>query len=242
MTGGRKSPPAPTIRLPAMPNAESPSLPLAAAWREVATDRRLALEGAGSVALLAFGLWSLSNAVAIVEARKGAVLPDPFLALFGAVDLTWPVFALIYAGLAVAFLLLLREPRALFFGCRAYGLMALFRFATMWATPLDPPAGMILLRDPFVEFFVPASFTPTRDLFFSGHTGTATLLALLAPRRWARRAIGFSVPLIAAAVLLQKVHYTVDVLAAPPFAWAAYSLAKRFLPGSAPRPAAPSTR
>lgn len=210
----------------------------AAAWREVLRDRRLALEGTASVAFLAFALWALSQTVAVVEAREGAPLPDPVLALFPAVDLTWPVFVLIYAGLALAFLLLLREPRALFFGCRAYGLMALFRLATMWATPLDPPAGMILLRDPFVEFFVPASFTPTRDLFFSGHTGTAVLLALLAPRRWARAGIAATVPLIAAAVLLQKVHYTVDVLAAPAFAWAAYSLARRFTPRSAPRPGA----
>ncbi len=210
----------------------------AAAWRDVLADRRLAGEGATSVAFLAFSLWALSNVVPVVEARSGAVLADPVLALFDAVDLTWPVFVLIYAGLAVAFLLLLLEPRALFFGCRAYGLMALFRLTTMWATPLDPPSGMILLRDPFVEFFVPSGFTPTRDLFFSGHTGTAVLLALLAPRRWARAGIAATVPLIAAAVLLQKVHYTVDVLAAPAFAWAAYSLARRFAPPSAPRPGA----
>lgn len=225
-----------------MQTDESRPRSFTAAWREVVTDRRLALEGLLSVALLAFGLWALSHAVALVEKREGAVLPDPLLALFGAVDLTWPVFVLIYGGLALAFFLLLGDPRALFFGCRAYGLMALFRFTTMWAAPLDPPAGMILLRDPFVEFFVPASFTPTHDLFFSGHTGTAVLLALLAPRRWARAAIWASVPFIAAAVLLQKVHYTIDVLAAPPFAWAAYSLAKRFLPKSAPERTAAATK
>lgn len=207
------------------------------AWREVVADRRLAAEGLASTAFLTFSLWAISNGVGLVEARKGAVLADPFLALFTAVDLTWPAFVLIWGGLAVAFVLLLFEPRGLFFGCRAYGLVALFRLATIWLTPLDPPAGMVFLHDPFVEFFVPAGFTPTRDLFFSGHTATATILALVAPRRWARVLIWISVALIAACVLLQKVHYTIDVVAAPPFAWAAFSLARRFTPNSASRPA-----
>ena len=51
----------------------------------------------------------------------------------------------------------------------------------MWATPLDPPPGMIVLEDPLVQLFGGASRPLTRDLFFSGHTSTMFLLFLAVP-------------------------------------------------------------
>jgi membrane-associated phospholipid phosphatase len=65
----------------------------------------------------------------------------------------------------------------------------------------------------------------TKDLFFSGHTSTMFLLALMAPGRATRIFFLACTVVVGSCVLWQHVHYTVDVLVAPLFAFAAYALA-----------------
>jgi hypothetical protein len=76
--------------------------------------------------------------------------------------------------------------------------------------------------------------TLTRDLFFSGHTATLFVLSLAMPT--ARlRGVGFAVTaFIAAGVLAQHAHYTVDVVAAPFFAYASYRIAVAWVGPPAP--------
>jgi hypothetical protein len=108
---------------------------------------------------------------------------------------------------------------------QAYVVMVLLRIAAMGVTPLEAPPGMIPLHDPLVRLFGPGKLL-TKDLFFSGHTSTLFLLALAVPgRRWR----GFFVSCTAAVavcVLWQHVHYTIDVLVAPLFAYASYRLVR----------------
>nr|WP_262896050.1 sphingomyelin synthase family protein [Hymenobacter sp. BT523] len=66
-----------------------------------------------------------------------------------------------------------------------------------------------------------------RDLFFSGHTATMALLVLAVRGRAWRRALVLMTVAVGLLVLVQRVHYTYDVLAAPLFAWLAYWLAGR---------------
>jgi hypothetical protein len=102
--------------------------------------------------------------------------------------------------------------------------MALFRIAAMWATPLEAPPGMIPLHDPLVRFLGPAKLL-SKDLFFSGHTSTLVLLALTVPgRAWCAAFLAASVA-VGFSVLVQHVHYTIDVFAAPFFAYASVGLA-----------------
>jgi membrane-associated phospholipid phosphatase len=95
--------------------------------------------------------------------------------------------------------------------------------AAMYLAPLEPPPGIIELRDPFVEFFG-GGRTLTRDLFFSGHTSTLFLLFLLIPGKALRAAFASATLLVGLCVVLQHVHYTVDVIAAPFFAYGAFSI------------------
>jgi membrane-associated phospholipid phosphatase len=95
----------------------------------------------------------------------------------------------------------------------------------MWLLPLDPPATMIALHDPFVQFFASETARPlTRDLFFSGHTSILCLMGFLMPDRMRRSAFFVMAAAVGAAVILQHVHYAVDVAVAPLAAWAAVSL------------------
>jgi hypothetical protein len=194
----------------------------AEAWRDPRFRVRLALTIPGLVATLA----ALARFLAWNEARTGVVLPDPVLALLPPRDLTWLTFGLIYLGIVAGVARLSAEPRRLVVAVQAYVVMVFFRILAMAVTPLEAPPGMIPLHDPLVRLFGPGTLL-TKDLFFSGHTSTLFLLALAVP---GRRSTGLFLVCTAAvgiSVLAQHVHYTVDVLAAPFFAYASFRIAGR---------------
>jgi membrane-associated phospholipid phosphatase len=206
------------------------ALPLDANWRQAWADRGFRGRLAVTLPALLGTLAVLASFVKRVEARPGVVLPDPVLALLPARDATWIAFALIYAAILAALARLARRPRRLAQALQAYAIMAWARMAVMWVTPLDPPPGMIRLEDPMVQGLGGASEALTRDLFFSGHTSTLFLIFLAVPRGRARLLFLACSAAVGVAVLVQHVHYTVDVLAAPFFAYGAWRLAGRLWP------------
>jgi hypothetical protein len=191
--------------------------------RNAWSDPALRTEGAATLALLVPVLFALTHFLDWVERRHGVTLQDPVLALFPALNLTWITFLIIYAGIIVGLLVLAQNPRRLLLVFQAYVVMVLFRMAAMYLAPLEPPPGIIELRDPFVEFFGGGK-TLTRDLFFSGHTSTTFLLFLLIPGKWLRVAYACATLVVGVCVVLQHVHYTFDVVAAPFFAYGAYAI------------------
>ncbi|MDL2716112.1 MAG: phosphatase PAP2-related protein [Acidobacteriota bacterium] len=192
------------------------------AWRDPRFRARLALTIPALVAVLAL----LARFLEFAEARAGIVLPDPVLALLPPRDLTWLTFTLIYLGLAFGVARLATAPRTLVVALQAYVVMVLFRIAAMAVTPLEPPPGMIALHDPLVRLFGPGKLL-TKDLFFSGHTSTLFLLALAVPGRRSKAFFLFCTAAVGMSVLAQHVHYTIDVLVAPLFAYASFRLALR---------------
>jgi hypothetical protein len=164
-----------------------------------------------------------SSFLSWVEERPGVVLDDPVLAWFEPVDASLPATVLIYGGILFALLVMARTPERLRRALEGYVLLVLLRGAMMWVTPLDPPAGMIPLHDPFVERFGPARAL-TRDLYFSGHVATAVLLGLFLPSARLRLVLFASSGVLAALMLRQRVHYTIDVLAAPFVAFGAHAI------------------
>jgi hypothetical protein len=169
-------------------------------------------------------LHALASFLTYVEVRPGAVLPDPLLALFQARDFTWVTFAVIYGGILLGLLNLASFPAHLVLAIQSYVVMVLFRIMAMYLVPLEPPPGMILLRDPLVEVFG-TGIVLTKDLFFSGHTATMLILALTAPQPWLRKLFLVCTIAVAVLVLWQHVHYSIDVLIAPVFALLAYQIA-----------------
>lgn len=205
------------------PNSRLRPGSIARAWTEATTARGFRVEAVLTLAGLVAVLTVMSHFLAWVELRPGVVLDDPLLALIPSRDLSWLTFGLIYLGLLSGVGVLLPHPRRLVMGMQAYAVMVLLRMLVMSVTPLDPPVGMIALRDPLVQS-VSIGEPLTRDLFFSGHTSTMFLLALLAPSRATKVFFGVCTALVAVLVLWQHVHYTVDVLVAPLFAYLAREL------------------
>ncbi|MCC7386402.1 MAG: hypothetical protein IT384_31480 [Deltaproteobacteria bacterium] len=190
------------------------------AWRDERFRPRLWIM---LVTLVTFSA-SFSMFVGYVEARTGAVLNDPFLALLPRADLTWFTFALIHIAIPVGLIALIRQPWQVVLTLQTWAAMLVLRMAAMYVTPLDPPADVIPLVDPFAQMMFGKDEAPLRDLFFSGHTSTMFILFLTATDR-RMKALFFGLTLlVVAAVLIQRVHYTLDVLAAPFFVFALYRL------------------
>jgi hypothetical protein len=195
-----------------------------ATWQSVWQDSAIRLGLLITLPLLVVTLSMLARFLEGIEQRPGVVVSDPVLALFAPHDVTWVTFLLIYAGLFGAIAILMHDPRRLLLAIHAYMIMVVFRVCAMSLLPLDPPQTMIPLTDPFVEYFG-TGISLSRDLFFSGHTSTLFLLSLtMQARRW-RALFFFCTAAVACCVLIQHIHYTVDVFVAPFFAYASYRLA-----------------
>jgi hypothetical protein len=196
------------------------------AWREAFRDRRFLVEWVLTLAGLVAALSSLARFLAWVEARPGVVLPDPILVLLRPRELTWLTFGLIYVGIVAGVAILASSPRYLAAAVQAYVVMLVFRIAAMWLLPLEAPPGMLALQDPLVEQ-VGTGQLLTKDLFFSGHTSTLFLLFLAVPGRAVRALFLVCTLGVGACVLAQHVHYAVDVLMAPFFAYGSFRLVRR---------------
>lgn len=194
-------------------------------WKDFLKGRNGRIETAISLIMLSIVLFTLSNFLNFVEGRQGVVLPDPLLNLFEPVDLTWLTFALIYISLIVAVISLAKHPRQLLFAIQLYSLMVFLRIIAMYLVPLEPPSKMIILNDPFVEFFGTGQ-TLTKDLFFSGHTATLFLLFLVSQKKIFKFIFLICTIAVGISVLLQHVHYTIDVVAAVIFTYSAFNVLK----------------
>jgi len=101
----------------------------------------------------------------------------------------------------------------------------IFRSIAMYLTPFEAPETLLLLNDPFVQLFGKGDIL-TKDLFFSGHTATLFLLFLLAQNKLLKSFFLISTILVGTAVLLQHVHYAIDVFVAPFVAYGSYRIIK----------------
>jgi len=192
-------------------------------WKEFLTDKKKQKELIVSIPFLAAILIIFPQFLQFVETRQGVVLPDPMLALFNPIDLTWLTFGLIYLSIVITLFALAKKPERLLFTLQCYGLMVFFRLIVMYLLPLEAPSTLVPLNDPFVQFLGTGEIL-TKDLFFSGHTATLFLLFLIMEKRVLKIIFLTSTILVGIAVLLQHVHYVVDVAVAPFFAYTSYKI------------------
>lgn len=190
-------------------------------WKDFFSNKKNRIELIISLILLTITLTGLANFVNYIEIRTGFILSDPILNLFNPIDLTWITFGLIYLSLIFAIVTLLKNPQRFLFALQLYTSMTVVRMIAMFLLPLEPPEKMILLKDPFVEFFGTGQ-TLTKDLFFSGHTATLFIMFLVSEHKTIKIIFLVITIIVAFCVLLQHVHYTIDVFAAILFTYACY--------------------
>jgi hypothetical protein len=178
------------------------------------------------VAILIF----FPNFFAFIESRKGWLLTDPVLQLIPANDLSIITFSIIWIMSFLLFIRIIQLPSLALLSIIAIDLIFITRMITIFLFPLEPPPGLIALEDPISNFFYGNTHGfITRDLFFSGHTSSMIMIGLLLPGKWEKRLAFTAALAVGFLVLVQHIHYSIDVLGAWVFTWFLYRLAKAII-------------
>ena len=119
----------------------------------------------------------------------------------------------------------IKDPGIFLIFLIAYVILCIARIITISAFPLQTPPGIIVLIDPLSNHFYGKSFI-TKDLFFSGHTSTLFLMYLCQRNFFKKYFILISCVGVGVLVLVQHIHYFIDVLFAFPFAYLCFKLSK----------------
>lgn len=193
-------------------------------WKNPAFKRKTLVYSSLLVAILVI----LPFFFSAIEKRDGIQLNDPILQLIPAVDVSLATFLVIWSMTIFLWVRMLQNPSLFLVTLCSMVLLFLSRLISISLLPLDPPVGLIPLKDPIVNLFYGGTDVfITKDLFYSGHTSTQFLFFLcLHKRRDKLIALAASVA-VAALVLVQHVHYTIDVVFAFVFTWPIYLIGKR---------------
>ncbi|MDB5227137.1 MAG: hypothetical protein JWN78_1330 [Bacteroidota bacterium] len=153
------------------------------------------------------------------EIRRGTSLLDPLLNMLTPRDFSVYIFCILHSAILLSLFFSLDDPKELLKAFQAYSLLLLLRTSFIYFIPLEAPKGMIYLEDPFVGFFLNSVHVVTKDLFFSGHISSMFLFIYFSHKKFWRTYLKIVTPILAALLLWQHVHYTVDIIAAPFFAF-----------------------
>ncbi len=193
-------------------------------WKEAWANRRFRISLLVTLVALFTVLQVIIRVMDFMETQPGARIDDPILALLPPTDMTWPLTFLIYSNLILLLWGNRNHPKELLMAMQTYSLMIFARTVTLYTFPLEAPEGIIPLADPLVQWKSEYSIVHTKDLFFSGHTATVFLCFLTTVSRWMRVWFLIATVLVGFFVLLQHVHYTIDVLAAPFVSYLCYRM------------------
>ncbi len=198
-----------------------------ASWQQFFTRPNKKLYFFGTLFLLALVLVGFVYFLTFNEDRIGYKFSDPLLALFQPIPLSEIIFFLTYFFSVYGIIKCFREPALFLSLIQAYILLTLMRMFCMYLLPLEPPNSIMPLRDTFLQSTFYSGRANLKDLFFSGHTATIFLFVFVL------RSTGFKILFalggfaVGVMLVLQHVHYSIDVIAAPIFSYLAVRLQRK---------------
>lgn len=151
----------------------------------------------------------------VIEQRDGIVLHDWFLQALPAYDFSVPIFIIIWSTVILMVVRCVKSP-AIYLSliCSAV-LLTVLRLFTIYFVALDPPADLIVLKDPLTSIMYGGTDVfITKDLFFSGHTSNILLIGLCLEKKFDKLLVYIAAVTVGFLVLVQHVHYSVDVIGA----------------------------
>jgi len=185
---------------------------------------------------LATGIISLLVVVTVlpfffqyIQLRSGYQLNDALLNALPATDVSIPVFMAIWSMVLLFIIRSINNPQLFLVYIYGFLFLCICRIITLSAVALETPPGLIELKDPLSNFFYGSSNFITKDLFFSGHTATLCLFFFCFQRKWDKVIALVCTIVVGVLLLVQHVHYTVDVLAAPLFTLMCFGFAKKIV-------------
>jgi hypothetical protein len=181
-----------------------------------------------ALALVAIILLLLPSFFAFIEKREGMVLQDFVLDRLPAMDVSIPTFIIIWSVVLLVFYRIYQNPSIFLVVAYGFILMCIARVLTISLLPLNPPPGLITLKDPIANIaYGGKGIFITKDLFYSGHTGNMFLFFLCLQAKWDKIIALSASFMVGILVLIQHIHYSVDVIAAFIFTYFIYLGAKK---------------
>jgi membrane-associated phospholipid phosphatase len=197
-------------------------------WSKAWQERRFRNKTIIALLLVAIILTLLPTFFAFIEKREGLVLQDYVLDAIPAIDVSIPTFVIIWSLVLLVFYRIYQNPRLFLVVAYGFILMCLARVLTISILPLNPPAGLIVLKDPIANIAYGGNgIFITKDLFYSGHTGNMFLFFLCLERKWDKIFALTASFLVGILVMIQHIHYSIDVIAAFIFTYFIYLGAKK---------------
>ena len=202
---------------------------ISAAWAKAWQDKQFQWR-----LILAFGVfaifpWKAADYFQWIQARPGDEWPDFLLAQIPAANVSYPIFGIIYTSVIYLIIRLLPSPHKFLWFAWAFNMETILRFCSIYFVALNPPNGLVDLHDPLAELFIYGdSISITKDLFFSGHTATMVFVCYFLNGKERKISLALT-GILVGLLLIQHVHYTWDILAAPVATLSSIWLAKRLI-------------
>ena len=156
----------------------------------------------------------------VIEARQGIVLDDRLLHLIPSMDFSVLIFILVWSTFLLILIRCFQQPAIFLMILYFLILITLIRIITISIIPLNPPIGLIVLKDPLTSLTYGGSGVfITKDLFFSGHTSNLFMFYLCLQKKRDKQFALFTSLLVGLLVLVQHVHYSIDVIGAIVFTY-----------------------
>ncbi len=180
--------------------------------------------------LFVFSIITQGFASRYVLNLKGVAVEDLLLDNLPRADID---FFIVEGALILTFVvlfLIIAKPRYLNFALKSYSIFILVRAFFITLTHLGPsPYQLVLDQNGYGFWLYDILYYTTNDFFFSGHTGTPFLMALIFWREKIWRYIFLATSFVfGVSVLLARIHYSIDVFAAPFITYSIFSLARYF--------------
>lgn len=193
-------------------------------WTSPYKRRRLII---GTVVMMSL-VFSMPLFFKTIEKRQGILLNDWVLAAITPHNVSVLIFAVIWGMVVLILIRAIKNSTIYVTYCWTLISVTLLRFLAITLVALAPPKGLIPLTDPLTGIFYGQALI-IKDLFFSGHTATLTLMFLCLERRTDKIIAFMAIITVGFLLLVQHIHYTIDVLAAPVITYACYRFTRYFL-------------
>lgn len=181
-----------------------------------------------SVAVLLIILTGFASLLAYIETRQGHAFYDPILNFIKPRDVSDFIFFVTYSAALIGLVYAFLSPYKFLHLIQMYGALTLLRVVTLFFVPLEPPTAIIPLRDEFLTNTFYAGNEHLKDLFFSGHAATLFLFYFFTINKFLKYTFLVAAIAVSIGVMVQHVHYSYDVIAAPIFAYIAYRVITKF--------------
>lgn len=196
-------------------------------WQEAWRNPVFKKEFIVSAILLVLIVVSLPPFFEYIEQRNGTHLQDFVLEVLPAFDVSVPTFLIIWTISGLVIIRMIQNPGFALLMLSSFTLLCIARMISIALVPLNPPIDLIILHDPITSLIYGGKDKfMTKDLFFSGHTSNMFLMSLCLPGKKDKYLAFVATIAVGMLVLIQHVHYTIDVLGAFLFTYIIYRISK----------------